>query len=269
MTRDIAEALLESFRAAPGNGMRAARHAGVHKNTAYKAWRKGLYVSGWPQYSTPFEDTIAEEQMEARARMVNDRATAERLAAEAEAKRQQQARLDTIKDKTDTRIAEGTLVRAARTTTGQALAALAQTGAGVAKVSQLVRKALEALVVTGDAGVVCVVHDPIAFQKERSTGGDGYQYLRAMGIAEAKGYTKTLATFATALRQVNDAAQKALEMERLLLGEPTKIVGIQHLETMTMNEAAEHIQAAQRAFNYLKDEGVSVLDDAPIDPKMH
>ena len=147
--------------------------------------------------------------------------------------------------------------------------ALAQTGAGVAKDSQLVRQALEALVVKGDAGVVCIVNDPIAFQKERSAGGDGYQHLRAMGIAEARGYTKTLATFATALRQVNDAAQKALEMERLLLGEPTKLVGIQHLESMTMDEAEKHVAAAQRAFNRLKDKGITVLDDSSNDPNMH
>lgn len=269
LTRDLAEAILESYRAAPGNAKRAADHAGVHYRTARKAWRQGLRISGWLQYMQPFQEVIQREQLETRARMVEDEAKARQRSLEAEALRQQSVRTKAIEDVTNTRAAEGTLVRAARTTTGVTLGALAQTGAGVAKVSQLVRQALEALVVRGDAGVVCIVNDPIAYQKERSVGGDGYQHLRAMGIAEAKGYTKTLSTFATALRQVNDAAQKALEMERLLLGEPTKIVGIQHLETMTMDEAEKHVAAAQRAFNRLKDKGVDVLDDSPIDPKLH
>ena len=269
ITREVAEAILESFRHAPGNAQAAAKHAGCDRRTTKKAWELGLRSCPDPRYRVPFQQLIEREQLETRARMVEDDAKARQRSLEAEAQRQQNVRAKAIEDVTNTRAAEGTLVRAARTTTGLTLQALAQTGAGVAKVSQMVRMALEALVVRGDAGVVCIVNDPIGYQKERSTGGDGYQHLRAMGLAEAKGYTKTLATFATALRQVNDAAQKALEMERLLLGEPTKIVGIQHLESMTMDEAEKHVAAAQRAFNRLKDKGITVLDDRPIDPKLH
>lgn len=258
MTRDVAEKLLESFRLAPGNGSAAARHASCNPKTALKAWRKGLNVVGFPQYNQPFEHTIQQEQTEARARMLEEKATAERLAAEAEAKRQQGVRERAVKDATDTRTVEASLVRAARSTTGQALAALAQTGAGVAKVSQLVRRALESLVVPGDAGVVCVVQDPIAYAKAQINGDDGHEHLRAMGISEARGYSKTLATFATALRQVNDAAQKALEMERLLLGEPTKIIGHRHLETMTDAEAEQHMSAADKAWERFKAKGGSL-----------
>lgn len=269
ITREVAEAILESFRAAPGNAQGAAKHAGCDRRTTKKAWEFGLRSCPDPRYHVPFQQIIQQEQLETRARMVEDEAIARQRSLEAEAQRQQNVRTKAIEDVTNTRAAEGTLVRMARTTTGLTLQALAQTGAGVAKVSQLVRMALEALVVRGDAGVVCVVNDPIAYQKERSTGGDGHQHLRAMGLAEAKGYTKTLATFATALRQVNDAAQKALEMERLLLGEPTQIIGHRHLETMTMDEAEKHVEAASRAFKRLKDKGVTVLDDAPLDPKLH
>lgn len=263
LTRDVAERLLESFRLVPSNGTAAARHAGCNPKTALKAWRKGLHVVGFVRYKRPFKDIIAEEQLEARARMQEEKEQVRVRSLEAEVTRLRSSREKAIKDITDTRIAEGALVRAARTTTGQALGALAQTGAGVAKVSQLVRKALEQLVVTGPMNVVCVVTDPVQYAMNIEDGLPGAEYLRPMTVVEAKGYSQTLAQFATALRQVNDAAQKALEMERLLLGEPTSIIAHKHLDGMTTAEAEQHVQAAVKALARFKEKG-ALLEDAGV-----
>ena len=81
--------------------------------------------------------------------------------------------------------------------------------------------------------------------------------------------TGILGRLTTALRQSNDAAQKALEMERLLLGEPTQILGVAHMDAITIVEAEEKLEAASRALSTIKGEGVSQLDGRPLDPGSH
>ena len=88
-------------------------------------------------------------------------------------------------------------------------------------------------------------------------------------LREANSLTGMIGKLSTALRQCNDAAQKAMEMERLLLGEPGKIIGIARLEDVSINEAKRRVEAANRAILRLEEKGVSQLDGRPVDPGLH
>ena len=73
---------------------------------------------------------------------------------------------------------------------------------------------------------------------------------------------KLINTLATSLRQANDAAQRAMEMERLLLGEPTSIVGLAHLEGITtLDEAERRIRAAMDAVIHARQDGIKLEGD--------
>lgn len=61
---------------------------------------------------------------------------------------------------------------------------------------------------------------------------------------------KMLADMANVTRHSNEAMRTALELERLRLGEPTNIGGIQgQLDDLTTEEAVEELLAVQRALN--------------------
>ena len=74
----------------------------------------------------------------------------------------------------------------------------------------------------------------------------------------------------TAMRQATQAAQTAMEMERLILGEPGTIIGHMHvdLEPVTVIEAREKLEAVRRAIGTLEAEDIAVLDDRPHDPSL-
>jgi len=266
LTKDYLDAMLQGFREAPGNARHAARTAKCTPKTARKAWNRGVPHCHWPEYHRPFAEIIAEEQMEARAKLQEAKETGQVQASAAEMQRAMEARAKALTDATENRVTEGKMVRAARNATLTTLAAVAQCSAGVAKVGAMVRKALEQLVVEDGAGVVCVVADPVQYAVAQDP-----VHLRALSIGEARSFTKTLASLGTALRQVNDAAQKSMEMERLLLGEPTSIVEHRHLENVSIEEAERRIAAAARAVAMLKEEGISTLDGsaAGLDPTLN
>lgn len=243
MTRDVAEKLLEAFRASPTNGAGAARTAGCHAKTGRKAWAKGLKVIGFPQYNRPFKDILAEEQVEVRARMEAAQREAQRLAAQQEAERRGGAREKALEDVTKQRSQEEALVRSARAATLVLLNNVTNIAAGATALGQKVRRSLEE-------------HAAVA---------------EVLTLRQAKDIVAMVGRLSTSLRQLNDAGQKAMEMSRLLVGEPTKIVGVQHLEGITMAEAKQRVEAAQRAMARLEAKGISVLDGraASLDPDLH
>lgn len=60
------------------------------------------------------------------------------------------------------------------------------------------------------------------------------------------------------------AADRCMQMERRVLGQPETIVGLQ-LQPMALAEAEEHIEAGARALRRLKERGLDVLN-APLAP---
>jgi hypothetical protein len=238
ITREYAERLLQSFRLTPGNVTAAARHSGVVWSTAKAAWEKGIPHGPWEEYRRPFKDIIAEEQELARARLKEQNRKLAEDALRAEAERQKKQREAALQDVTNNRVQEASMVRLARSSAIVLLNNLTNVSAGAAALGKKVRESLE--------------HTA---SKERD-----------LTLKETGQITTMIGRLSTALRQATDAAQKAMEMERLLLGEPGKIVGVQHLEGISVREAEERIEAASRAMQALKEDGIDVLDIAMSTP---
>lgn len=243
ITTEAAEALLGSFRASPGRWLSAARASGVHRKTAKKAWESGLSTCPDPKYHRPFQQIIAEEQVAARAQLAEQQERTTELTAQHEAKRQEATRTRAIDDLTTERVQETQLVRMARGSTMQVLANVAQLAQGLTALGGKVRAALEAT----------------AASPEELTLRDATQVV---------GLIKSMAT---ALRQCNDAGQKVMEMTRLLVGEPTSIIGHKHLKDVSVEEARRRIDASARAMRRLDDAGIEMVDGNAheADPKLN
>ncbi len=243
ITSEVAEAMLESFRTAPGVALRAANQSGCHRRTAKKAWDRGLISCQDPKYHRPFEQILLEEQREVRARVEREEREASALAATAEASRRGNVHEKAIDDLTKQRSQEEQLVRNARAATIVLLNNVTNIAAGATALGQKVRSSLEAY------------------------GADQAK----LTITQSKDVVGLIGRLSTSLRQLNDAGQKAMEMSRLLVGEPTHIVGIQHLQSIPMHEAKERIEAAQRAIARLDDAGLNVIDADPhsLDPELN
>jgi len=222
--------LVEGFRKAPGNASAAARHAGVGRDTAARYWRKG--AAGCPDIrAKPIETIIAEEQELARARLLELEKETVRLAQELEAKRRMEVSAAAQKDATDARVAEGQIVRMARGAATALLANLTTIAKGSAKIGQKVGRQLETM-----------ANNPADLKH-----GELVDMVRIVG------------TLTTALRQANDAAKQAMEMERLLLGEPSAFVQHNHhLVDVSVDEAERRLQAGLRAMERAKSLGLVV-----------
>lgn len=232
ITKPYVDALLRGFRERPGVGAHAARLAGCTPSTARRAWLCGIQHSPWPEYRRPFRELIEEEQAEARAELRRLKELEEQHVARAEADRRQEARVRALEDLSEERVAETQLVRTARAGTLALLNSVTKMGVGAAALGDQVREALQRC-----------AQDP-----------------EPLSLKEAVDVTRLVGRLSTALRQCNDAGQRAMEMTRLLVGEPQAIYGHQHLEAVGVQEAGERLAAAQRALEDLGARGLSVVD---------
>jgi len=232
ITKDVAEQMLESFRTHPQNAAAAARAAGVDPRTSKKAWERGLCSCPDPRFHRPFQAIILEEQQEIRARVHREETEAAQLAAQAEASRRGGVHTQAIADVTKERAQEEHLVRDARAATIVLLNNVANMAAGATALGQKVRQSLETHASTEDV----------------------------LSLNQSKMLVSLVGRLATSLRQLNDAGQKAMEMSRLLAGEPTSILGVAHLTAIPMVEAKERIAAAARAVAELEADGVAIID---------
>lgn len=247
INRDTYDALIEAFRQHPGNAAAAGRAAGVTRQTATRAWRRGWPKRRWPA----IKDVLAQEQRLARAARHQADAAALGLdtsieatdpdAAAALAKAQakglheaQRAALDAEQaamDATLARAQEGQMVKLQR---GNTIALMGSTShllrAGLAEA----RKLQEQL----EAGEVVLTTQ----QRVRFVGSCGY-------------LAKTAA----------EAAKLTMEMERLLLGAPTEIVGIQ-AGRLSMADAERVVDLAQRALQRVQGRGVVVGEARLVPP---
>jgi hypothetical protein len=191
----------------------------------------------------PFKKILEEEQIEIRARMKAVSENSVEIASQAEADRQQATHVKAIEDLTDERAHEAQLVRMSRAATLVLLNNITQVAAGASLLGKKVRQALELYADSPEP----------------------------MTLKEAKDTTVLIGRLTTALRQANDAGQTAMEMSRLLLGEPTQILGIQHLESMGLPEAKRRVEAANRALVTLEEAGISMVDGntQAADPDVH
>ena len=190
--------------------------------------------TGWEDAYPAISELVAAEQIE--ARLARDRAEADLArkqrasAAEVEAERAAALRRDAIKARTD----EGQMITASRTAAMGALAVSANLLGSLYKIAPRVQEAISA----SDLSVV--------------------DYVRL--VQRLGGVT----------RQATDAAEASMRMERLMLGEPTHIVGIAGSGNMSRDEALEELREAARLLEGfgVPVEGISALPAPPGTPPL-
>lgn len=258
--RSTYEALLAEFREHPGNVSRAGRAAGVARGTARRAWHEG-----WPSRQLPaIRDVLDEERLLARSR----RQAAVYLAGSAEAG-----------------LPPGTSDSgggdAGEDLAGPPLAGLRTTGVEAARMlakddAVAAREAEASMVKLSRANTVALMS---ATARLLSAGIEKSRELEtklrtgAVKLEPAQ-VTRFVSTLAYLTRNAAEAAKINLEMERIILGEPTEIVGVD-VRNMGLEDAARTIELASRALARARKRGLvpdAVVDlaEVPADPaKLH
>jgi hypothetical protein len=198
--------LVAAFRDDPGNVKGTARRVGVTPKTAKRAWDKGYPTRGaWGLKS--IKQLMSEEQSIAQSRLQHEQDAHEleedRRALEAERDREamRQRAIDTL-------VQEGRLVVGTRVAVMNALSAAIKQAEGLG----------HAMSKLGGAMI------DIAMEEK----------LSPKQVAELTQYMRR---YATTLRELTQAGQTAMEMERLYLGEPTQLIGVvQDLDTMPLED---------------------------------
>lgn len=210
----------ESHRHAPGAHTRAAKYASTAVATVRKAWETGWPNDLDPDMRRPLKDTIAEEQEHARARLVELETETARMAAELESKRRHDVAEKARQDANVSRVEEAQLIRVARGTVGDTLAGLANAAKGALALGRKVEETFSLWAA---------------------------DTAKTLSLKEAKDVVSLLKDTAGAVKSITEAGHQAMQMERLLLGEPTSIVGHAHLKDVTLDEAERRIAASTRA----------------------
>ena len=241
VTREYAERLLAACREASGNIDQIAKLADVGWGTAKGAWFRGLPHGSMPEYHRPFKEIIEEEQEETRARLARQKQAIEEGTVKQELARKSEVKELAIQSATDTREQEGHMIHAARVSVSESLAIIADTLHGARRVSQ---KAKE-------------VFNMMAQEDYEMTPKD------------VKEHTIMVSRLTKSLQETSNAGQRIMEMERLWLGEPSKIIATEHRYELSLEEAKVRIDAAQEAMKVIEGTGMRTLDEVPIDPEKH
>ena len=247
MSVQFYEALVEAYRNNPGNHAGAAKTIGCARKTAKRGWDEGWSKYEW---APPIKDVIAQEEVLARARIQQEwEAEEERLELLAEGKPadiisadRKQAHLDAKAERAKAReqaiaarAAEGKMVDAIRRVVSAGAGGLLRQGEGINALAERCNTELLAL--------------------SKAKTGTGHKDFR-LGPA-----LSTLRKYATASRDLSQAAQNAVELERLHLGEPGKIVGIQlegGFDEAPMDDVLREIQKAADAIKDAEEKGITV-----------
>ena len=222
LTSEKYKKLVESFRLEPGNCGRASKFAGVTWHTAKQAWE-----TGWPRktWAPSIKQSFADEVEAARA-------TRMRLQEEAE----ERAETQRIQARQD------------------AIEARAQEGRG-AKVSR--QNAINLGVVSAR---LIMVADHMAKEMEaRVTGTDGGVGIKAMSLAELRKWMLTTGQFT---RMAQQTMLWALQIERLVLGEPLATVGVR-VENMEPEQLLKELQGINRTLMRAEKLGMPTLRVMP------
>ena len=195
--------LVEAYREMPGAHAQAAAKAGITHTKARRA-----YLQGWPRIpfaKTPIQDILAEEQLAVRAA----RQRQEQRAAEQEADRLVQARLD-------------------------AMAARAEEAQG-AKVIRNVALNLGVITAKLLLNVDAMTEEINARLKQPGA-------MAGLSVKEMQHWMR-LASWTA--RDAARVMSMALSIERVVAGEPIAILGVK-VESMTPEQMVESLQGIQR-----------------------
>lgn len=226
----VFDKLLEAYRLDPGNHSAAARHAAVTRRTAKHAWAVGYPDRPWG--SKPIKDMLADETELARARveLEEERETLEeeRLALEAEREREA-ARQNAIRAKEQ----EAQLISAARAGALLGLRSAVQAAPGLQKAMVRLGQELEDMSAQG----------------------------KALTPKEVAQLSSIMRRYSSTLRELNAAGQISMEMERLFLGEPSKIIGVEtEFDSMPLNELVKLAGYQDSVLRRAQERGLVVLE---------
>lgn len=221
--------LLEAYRLDPGNHSAAARYALVQRATARRAWEHGN--PGKPWGVKPIKVLIAEDVELARSRVA--------LEQEREELHEDKAALEAERDREAVRqhaIAarkeEAMLVVLARQASIRGLAAAAATTEGLKAI-------LEKL---GD-------------ELKRKANGSQLSEKELLNVSNMT------RRHAALIRELTAAGQMAMEMERLYMGEPTEIIGVQtEFDEMPTHELVKAAGYQDAVLQRAAARGLVVLD---------
>lgn len=236
MTREHYDKMLEAYRQIPESHRNAGLAAGVAFKTARKFWREGSPRQGWP----PIKDIIKAEQIAARA--ASD-AHAKALAIEASERMQDvaeqelaqhaavaRAEQDAARQQAiATRVSEGKMVAAARGNTIGLLSLLGRCLKGAMKSADWLEQALE-------TGMVPGTSTPLTYQQRMNT----------------------LRIFGSLAERSDRAVHTILQAERLLMGEPTEVIGVS-AQSMSMDEALHVLRTSNKALARAERKGQTQL----------
>lgn len=234
------DALLEAYRRDPGNHVAAAAASLLDPRTARKAWEKGLrrFLG-----HRAIRDLVAEEQEEARAMIIraeraarDDAATTRRDAKKHAARAFQQEGLLVE----DARGATADLLRSARAMfeTSQSLGAIVRL-----RLQEMISEDEEHRANPQNACPLCE---------------------RLPGKIEVDRATNLLAQLTRHLSASVEIAHKVMVMERLHLGRPGEIVGLQGAGAITLQEGVQRAAAAVAALESAARRGVDVKALPPL-----
>lgn len=201
ITKEKYQALLAAFREHGDNFKAVAEEVGVHWSTAKKAWTEGWSSQKSKPWALPIEQVIAKEQVEARAALARERQSLVEDHRIARQKSLQEAIEHAFDDLVDSRSKQGKVIRGAR---DNSLAALIIT-------QKLLRAAMP-------------LADKIVKQLESEQ----------LNVFERMRLLRQLGRFS---HDAIEMAQAVEEMEAKALGEPEKLLEVQHTFSMDPSEA--------------------------------
>ncbi|HHH30691.1 MAG TPA: hypothetical protein ENK57_20435 [Polyangiaceae bacterium] len=183
------------------------------------------FVKGWPDYGLDsIADIVAAEQAAARAAIQGELSEAAEASVAVVAKEKAAARADAIKARAE----EGKLVRAARGNIVELLENGRELLAGYRKLAPRVSKLI--------AAIEKKIDKLLAEESETTDIGEMLDLVERTAAV--------LWRLSTSARASTSAGMQALQMERLLLGQPTEIIGVTDLDAMDEDEAIAELEAA-------------------------
>lgn len=224
--QEVYDRIVEAFRDWGYNFAAVARAALIAPRTAKRAWELG-----WPERQfLPVREVLRQERELARSGFTEDEAMELRKRTIRERERRlAEVREQAAEDAIRAREQEAQGVRLARNLAINQLAALARLGPAV---NQLTHQLAEKI---NDQG-----------------------WLQATSVDEV---TKLLTRLSLTSRRVLECGALAMKMERVLLGEPTEVIGHQEMSpaSMSLDEVAHHAERARRAAEHLRSKGLTVI----------
>jgi len=222
--------LLEAYREDPGNFSNAARHAGVQRRTARRAWDVGYPDRPWGGKS--IRDMIRDEAELARSRTqlelereeLNEDKELLESERSAEAARQRAIAV---------RVEEAQLISGARAITMNAFASASKAAQGLSQAMTKLGGSLISKAMSADE----------------------------LSMKDMTALSALLRRYSSTLRELTQAGQTAMEMERLYLGEPTSVIGVMtDLDAMPIEDLVKMAGYQDEVLTRARERGLVVLD---------